>query len=71
MIICSVTSINNYFSEKRLAELVALSDKQEVAVFRAGSDKPITIDATELVVGDLVKFEMGDKVPADMMMIEG
>jgi Ca2+ transporting ATPase len=70
VIICSVTSVNNWFSEKRLAELVALSDKQEVAVFRA-SDKAVTIDSTEIVVGDLVQFSMGEKVPADMMMVFG
>lgn len=55
VIIVSVTSVNNYFSEKRLADLIALSEKQEVAVYR-NSDKPITIDATELVVGDIIKF---------------
>lgn len=55
VIIVSVTSVNNYFSEKRLADLIALSDKQEVAVYR-NSDKAVTIDSTELVVGDLVKF---------------
>jgi Ca2+ transporting ATPase len=71
VIICSVTSVNNWVSEKRLAELVALSDQQEVAVCRGGSDKAVTIDATELVVGDLVKFGQGEKVPADMMMVEG
>ena len=70
VIIVSVTSVNNYLSEKRLAELVALSEQQEVAVFR-NSDKAQTIDSTELVVGDLVKFSMGEKVPADMMMIDG
>jgi magnesium-transporting ATPase (P-type) len=70
VIICTVTSLNNWFSEKRLAELVALSDKQEVAVFR-GSDKAVTIDAEDLVVGDVMKFSMGEKIPADMMMVEG
>lgn len=70
VIICSVTSVNNYFSEKRLADLYDLSNKQEVAVYR-NSDKAVTIDSEELVVGDLVGFEVGEKVPADMMMIEG
>ena len=70
VIIVSVTSTNNYLSEKRLAELVALSEQQEVAVFR-NSDKAKTIDSTELVVGDLIKFSMGEKVPADLMMIDG
>jgi len=35
-----------------------------------GSDAPATIDATELVVGDVVKIKMGDKVPADCLVIE-
>jgi magnesium-transporting ATPase (P-type) len=69
-IIITVTSVNNYVSEKRLAELVALSNIQEVAVLR-GDDKAQTIDATDLVVGDLVKFSMGEKVPADMIMVDG
>jgi len=70
VIIITVTSVNNYVSEKRLAELVALSNVQEVAVLR-GNDKAQTIDATDLVVGDLVKFAMGEKVPADMIMVDG
>lgn len=70
VIIITVTSVNNYASEKRLAELVALSNVQEVSVFR-GNDALQTIDATDLVVGDLVKFAMGEKVPADMMVVEG
>lgn len=69
-IIIIVNSGNNYFSERRLAELIALSDKQDVAVFR-DSTEPITIDASELVVGDLIHFEMGMKVPADCIMVEG
>lgn len=70
VIICTVTSVNNYFSEKRLADLYAKSNEQEVAVFR-NSDRAIIIDSEELVVGDLVGFETGEKVPADMMMVEG
>jgi hypothetical protein len=35
--------------------LIALSDAQEVVVFR-GSDEPKTMSAEELVVGDLIEF---------------
>jgi Ca2+-transporting ATPase len=70
MIIIVVNSGNNYISEMRLADLVSLSEVQEVAVYR-GSDQPVSIDASELVVGDVFKFEMGMKVPADCIMIEG
>jgi len=69
-IIIIVNSGNNWVSERRLADLVNLSEKQEVAVYR-GSTEAITIDSTELVVGDLLKFEAGMKVPADCIMVEG
>lgn len=70
MLIIVVNSGNNWISERRLANLVKLSDAQEVAVFR-GSDQSITIDASELVVGDLIKYEAGMKVPADCIMMSG
>jgi Ca2+-transporting ATPase len=69
-IIIAVNSGNNYFSEKRLAQLVQLSDKQDVAVYR-DSTEPTTLDASELVVGDLIHFESGMKIPADCIMVEG
>jgi Ca2+-transporting ATPase len=69
IIIC-VNSGNNYISERRLADLVSLSDKQDVTVYR-GSTEAITIDGSQLVVGDLIYFEAGMKVPADCIMVEG
>lgn len=69
-IIIVVNSGNNYISERRLADLVNLSEKQEVAVFR-GSTDAITIDGAQLVVGDLIAFEAGMKVPADCIFVEG
>jgi magnesium-transporting ATPase (P-type) len=69
-IIIVVNSGNNWLSEKRLADLVKLSDRQEVAVFR-GSEKAVTLDSEELVVGDLVLIEAGMKVPADMVLVSG
>lgn len=69
-IIIVVNSVNNYISERRLADLVNLAEKQEVAVYR-NSVETVTIDASNLVVGDIIKFEAGMKVPADCIMIEG
>jgi|688.fasta_scaffold943594_2 magnesium-transporting ATPase (P-type) len=57
-IIIIVNSTNNYISEKRLADLIMLSDKQEVAVYRNSTDTK-TIDSNDLVVGDVIKFESG------------
>jgi Ca2+-transporting ATPase len=71
LIIITVNSGNNYLSEKRLADLVNLSGKQEVAVYRGHDKETITIDTEELMVGDVIKFESGMKVPADCLVLEG
>ena len=70
-IIVVVNSGNNYLSEKRLADLVNLSEQQEVAVYRGDERETITIDASELLVGDVFQFEAGMKVPADAIVLEG
>jgi len=69
-IIIIVNSGNNYMAEQRLANLLKLSNKQKVAVFR-GKAETETIDSTDLVVGDLIYFESGMKCPADMVMVSG
>lgn len=71
MIIIIVNSVNNYISERRLANLVNLSNVQEVAVYRGSSTDTTTIDGRELVVGDVIKFQAGMKVPADCIMFAG
>lgn len=70
VIIIVVNSANNYASERQLAKMVELCEKQEVAVFR-GSTDPITVENDDLVVGDLIKFAQGMKLPADCIMVEG
>ena len=70
LIIVVVNSGNNWISERRLAKLVKLSNQQDVAVYR-DSDKTVTIDGEDLVVGDLFHFEQGMKSPADAIMVDG
>lgn len=70
VIIIVVGSGNNWISEKALADMIKLADKQEIAVFR-NSEKTVTIDGAELVVGDLFYFENGAKLPADCLLISG
>ena len=70
VIIISVNSANNYASEQRIANLLKTAEKLEVAVYR-GKEAEITIDSSELVVGDIIKIENGKKLPADCLMIEG
>ena len=73
-IIITVSSGNNWASEKRLANLVALADRQDVAVYRRDEKdecKTETVSYEDLVVGDLVKIEKGMKVPADCILVSG
>lgn len=71
MIIIIVNSVNNYISEMRLAALINSSNVQEVAVHRGSAEDTHTIDGRDIVVGDIVSFASGMKVPADMIMISG
>ncbi|NLV15845.1 MAG: calcium-translocating P-type ATPase, SERCA-type [Syntrophomonadaceae bacterium] len=59
--------IQEYRAEKSLEEIKKLSSPFAIVV-REG--KKIRISAEELVTGDLVLLEAGDKVPADMRLFE-
>jgi magnesium-transporting ATPase (P-type) len=69
-IIIVVSSGNNYASEKRLANLIALAEKQDVPVYRKGNGETETVSYEDLVVGDLIALSKGMKVPADCMVVE-
>ena len=58
-------------SEKRLADLVKLSDSTDVTVVRGNEKETITVKSDDLLVGDVVVFSAGMKCPADMLVIEG
>lgn len=70
-IIIVVSSGNNYISELRLAKIVAGANVQEVKVLRGSATEILTIDSRDLVVGDIIKFNMGEKMPADCLLISG
>ncbi len=40
-------------------------------MFRGSATDSITIDASQLVVGDIFAFDAGMKVPADAIMVDG
>lgn len=69
VIIFVVNSANNYSSERQLAAMMASSEEVDVTVFR-GSTQPQIIMNDQLVVGDLYKFEVGMKFPADSVVVE-
>ncbi len=64
-----ISTISEYGSEQAFAKLQEESSKIKCRVLRDGVTKEIAID--EIVVGDLVLLESGDKIPADGKLIDG
>lgn len=64
-----ISSISEYGSEKAFAKLQEESAKIKCRVRR--NNKVVEIKIDEVVVGDIVLLEAGDRVPADGILIEG
>lgn len=64
-----ISSISEYGSEKAFIRLQESSSKMKTKVIRNG--KTIYIDMDEVVVGDIVYLNTGDKIPADGILISG
>lgn len=64
-----ISTISEYGSEKAFAKLQEESLKLKCRVRRNGKIEEISVD--EVVVGDVVLLEAGDKIPADGKLIEG
>ena len=56
------------FSTERILRTLQKKSGREVEVIRGGES--LAVDASELVPGDIVKLAEGDKVPADLRLIE-
>lgn len=64
-----ISSISEYGSEKAFARLQEESLKLKCRVLRNGKKEEIKIE--EVVRGDIVFLEAGDKIPADGKIVEG
>jgi Ca2+-transporting ATPase len=66
--VCITNALGEYSGQDAGEALASLSAKN-AQVLRDG--KEVEIPAEELVEGDVVKISIGDKVPADMILLEG
>ncbi|GET86068.1 vacuolar-type ca2+-ATPase, putative [Leishmania tarentolae] len=69
VIVTTVSSVNDYNKEKRFYKLTEENSAQPVRVRRGGKD--VTVDVTEIVVGDLVSLSPGLVVPVDGFYVTG
>ena len=72
ILVIMVTSATIYyvqrFSTERILRTLQKKTGREVEVIRGGES--LSVDASELVPGDIVKLAEGDKVPADLRLLE-
>lgn len=71
VIIVLVNTLLGYFQEvraQRALEALKRIIKPQVSVIREGKQQ--TIDSEQIVVGDLLRLKLGDRVPADGVVLE-
>ena len=64
-----ISSLSEYGSEKAFVKLTKMTSKVNVKVFR--NSKLVTIPIEDIVVGDYVFLESGDKCSADGLLVKG
>mmetsp|Transcript_18107 Transcript_18107/g.37651 ORF Transcript_18107/g.37651 Transcript_18107/m.37651 type:complete len:1061 (-) Transcript_18107:457-3639(-) len=69
VVVVMVSTCIDYSKERKFRQLNSVKDNYDVVVLRAGDF--ISVKAEEICVGDVVKVSMGDKMPADAILIEG
>ncbi|MBP3801323.1 MAG: cation-translocating P-type ATPase [Clostridia bacterium] len=70
LVVVSVGSITNYKKEQKFHELNDVQNGQtKYNIIRNGI--PSSIVADDLLVGDLIKINYGEILPADILMVEG
>jgi magnesium-transporting ATPase (P-type) len=69
LLVAVVTATNNYRKESQFRTLNAVKDDITVGVVRSGVS--VNIGVKELVVGDVVRLNAGDRVPCDGVLVDG
>ena len=69
LIVAVVTATNDHNKAKQFRALNAVKDNYLARAVRGG--QIVQVSVTELVVGDVIALEAGDKVPADAVFVRG
>lgn len=70
MVLCIVIgSWNNYAKEKQFQKLMEAREEREIIVIRDGRDVALSVHS--LLVGDIIKINAGDQIPADCILLSG
>ena len=67
--ITSIAAGNDYIKEKQFISLEDQAKDYDVSCIRGQNGTTAPINAWELVVGDIITFEAGDRIPADCLLL--
>uniref|UniRef100_K3WEF3 Calcium-transporting ATPase n=1 Tax=Globisporangium ultimum (strain ATCC 200006 / CBS 805.95 / DAOM BR144) TaxID=431595 RepID=K3WEF3_GLOUD len=67
-IVTVVTAVNDYQKEKQFQSLNAIKEDEKIKVIRNGV--PCEVGKFSLVVGDIVRVDLGDIIPADGLVFD-
>lgn len=67
-IVTVVTAVNDYQKEKQFQSLNAIKEDEKIKVIRNGV--PCEVGKFSLVVGDIVRVDLGDIIPADGIVFD-
>ena len=65
-----ITSRNDYFKDNMFVDLQSKNREEDVPVLRGKKGSMQTISVWNLVVGDIITMQPGDKVPADCIVLQ-
>ena len=69
-LIIAISSATDYCKDKRFVALQSLVKDENVTVIRGKNHATIKVSVWEIVVGDILLLETGQRVPADCVIIE-
>ncbi|CAI5710378.1 unnamed protein product [Hyaloperonospora brassicae] len=68
VVVTLVTAVNDYQKESQFRELNAIKEDEKIKVLRNG--QPAEVGKWGLVVGDIVRVDLGDIIPADGIVFD-
>ncbi|RLN95016.1 hypothetical protein BBJ28_00021312 [Nothophytophthora sp. Chile5] len=68
LVVTLVTAVNDYQKEQQFRALNAVKEDEKIKVIRNGV--PAEVSKWSLVVGDIVRVDLGDIIPADGMVFD-
>ena len=65
-----ITALNDYGKDTKFVDLQSLNREESLPVYRGKKGSMQTVSVWQMVVGDVVQLQPGDKIPADCLVLE-